>query len=137
MKLEESQLKKLKPLKSLVAFKFSQPKKTKGGIHLPETYYDANLRQGRYLIGKVIAVGEVVKDIKKNDYILVAEYSRESLGEELKDGDVYFIESKYIAAKVDNEQWVFKKDTIDADELDSDDENVEAGVENCSGSCNR
>jgi co-chaperonin GroES (HSP10) len=125
MKLTKEDIKRLRPLNSLVSFQFDQPKKTKRGILLPETYYDATLRQGRYLVGKVIAIGSKVREVKKNDYILIAEYSRESLGEELKDGGIYFIDEKYIAGKVDESEWILKHDAMEEEENTT----VEAGKE--------
>jgi len=72
MKLSELK-KKLKPIKDFVAFVWVKPSRN-SGLVLPETTFDLRLEPGRYLLGKVIAVGPKVSELKKGDYIIFNEY---------------------------------------------------------------
>lgn len=83
--------KKIKPLKTILAFVWIKPK-LESGILLPETFYDLKLQIGKFYIGKVVAVGPKVIDIKLNDNILVHEYGIKNWKGSWKENEVYFIE---------------------------------------------
>ncbi len=60
---------KIKPLRDQVLLEPMKEEIKKGGIILPDTVHKERPEQG-----KVIATGELVKSIKKNDKVLFAKY---------------------------------------------------------------
>ena len=74
---------KIKPLKNKVLLKPEEVKEQKiGNLYIPDT------AQEKKTIGKVIAVGPEVEDIKKDDEVLYSKYA----GTEIElDGEKYII----------------------------------------------
>lgn len=107
MKFSKLGKKKLKPLKDLVAFIWIRPK-TKSGFLIPDIYYSGGLRPGRFYLARVLAVGPKVKELKKNDIIMVHEYASETLNQEFREDEIYFIKEKFIRCKV----WGIKEGTL-------------------------
>jgi len=82
-------------MRDLVAFAWI-PFKLKSGILLPEEAYKAGMRQGHTYIGKVLGVGPLCKGVKPKKYIVVSEYGIKGLSSAWKEGEIYFIEEKFI-----------------------------------------
>ncbi len=112
MKLSSLKTQKLFPTGELIAFKWLQPKieiEGLGGFIIPESSYDLaplpgqtdGLRVGRFYLGKILAIGPKVTGVKKDDILLVHEYSlRNYEGAWTKDY-LYFIEEKECISTVD------------------------------------
>lgn len=99
MKLSELRNQKLRPLRSLIAFVWLKKSKTEAGILIPDSYWSLGFRIGKYSIGKVLATGPKVRELKKNDLIMFGEYSM--IGEKgFVEDEIYFTEEKEIPAKV-------------------------------------
>lgn len=99
MKLRELKGKKLLPIRDLVAFKWIKPK-LKSGIIIPDKYYNLGLQLGKFYIGEVLVVGPKVKKLKPKDKILVAEYGIKDFRGGWKEDEIYFIEERFINAKI-------------------------------------
>lgn len=101
MKLKKLKSYQLKPRRDLIAFRWIKPF-LKSGLVLPENYFDIeshvdrenSLRVGRFYIGKVIACGSEIEELKLNDLILVHEYSIKNYEGAWKDDEIYFLEKK-------------------------------------------
>ena len=100
MKLSELQNMKIFPQKNLVAFQWLKPKTSKYGILIPEQFYNIGLKVGQFYIGKVLAVGKKVKEIKNGDSILVHEYGVKNFPGSWKEDYVYFIEEKFCKCRL-------------------------------------
>ena len=104
---------KIKPIKDLVAFKWITSSKTESGFFLPENYYDLKsapgrkdgIRPGHFYLGRVLAVGPKVWNVKVNDLILIHEFGIKNYSGNWKIDEIYFIEEKFIKAKISD----FKK----------------------------
>ena len=101
MNLTELGNRKLKPLRSLVAFKW-QPPKLKSEILIPDIYYNLGLQLGKFFIGEVLAVGPEVSQLKKGDKFIVHEYGIKDFRGKWKEDEIYFIEEENCNAKITN-----------------------------------
>lgn len=99
MKLEELKKREIKVSGDLVAFIWIKPK-LKSGILIPNKYYNLGLQLGKHYLGKVIAIGSKVKQLKLEDTILVAEYGIKDFRGGWKENEIYFIEEHFIKAIV-------------------------------------
>lgn len=108
MKLSELKNRKILPLRDLIAFQWIKPHLVSKFI-IPETYYDLKpepgysdgLRVGRFYLGRVLAVGRKVKEIKKNDILMVHEYGIKNYEGAWNSDFIYFIEENQCSMKVD------------------------------------
>lgn len=112
MKLSELQNRKIRPTKDLIAFKWIKPHLRIKGIEdfqLPENIaqlgpepgYNDGLRVGRFYLGKVLAVGPRVSQVKENDILVVHEYGIKNYSGAWKDDQLYFIEERSCFLKLD------------------------------------
>ncbi len=101
MKLDlESGKIKFKPTRDLIAFKWLAPKKTEEGIILPGSYFNLGLQIGKLFIGQVLAIGPKVKSLKPKNKILIHEYGIKDFRGGWKELEIYFIEERFIKAKI-------------------------------------
>jgi len=104
MKLNDlqSQKLKLKPCKDLVAFIWVKPAKTNTGLVLPQNIFELRMEPGRYLLGRIIATGPKVRELKPGEYFIFSEYAMRNYEGSVKEDWVYFIREKDIHCKVEN-----------------------------------
>ena len=77
-----------------------KPKASKHGILIPEQFYNIGLKPGHFYLGKVLAVGKKVEEIKKGNIILVHEYGVKNFPGSWKEDYVYFIEEKFCKCRL-------------------------------------
>ena len=92
---------KLRVLKDFVAFTWVKHK-LKSQIIIPDSHYAKGLEVGKFYVGKVLAIGPKVWQVKCKDKILIQEYGIKDYRGEWKEEEIYFIEDNYIKAIVNN-----------------------------------
>lgn len=103
MDLEQLKGKKIKVLGNLVAFTWIKPNLT-SGIIIPDTVHDLaplsgeseGVRVGRFYLGKVLAIGKKVTELKKGDLIMIHEYGIKNYEGTWLENKVYFIEEEWV-----------------------------------------
>lgn len=91
----------LRPRKDLIAFEWIKPG-SKSKLFVPDSCYDLDYRAGKYYFGKVIAIGNLVTTVKKNDILLLHEYGIKNFEGGWKENYIYFIEEKNCKAIAKN-----------------------------------
>jgi len=100
MTIDQIKKNKLRPLRDLVAFTWLKPQ-LKSNILIPDSYYNLGLQEGKFYIGKVIAIGSKVEGVKLRNRILIQEYGIKDFRGTWKENEIYFIEEPFIKARVD------------------------------------
>ena len=110
MKIDDIKGKKFRLLKDIVAVTYRKPK-LKSGIILPDSITKTRVDAGRFYAVKVYDIGPKVRDLKKNDWVMVHEYSPLNLKGDIQENKLYFIEEKSIVAKLEN--WEEKESMVE------------------------
>ncbi|MCK4307307.1 hypothetical protein KAW50_03655 [candidate division WOR-3 bacterium] len=92
--------KKIKPLGKRVALLWV-PSKRRSGIIIPESVYKLRLKEGRFYLGQIIALGPEVQGLKPKEYVLFPEYGVKNFKGEFKEDEIYFIDLEEIICKAE------------------------------------
>jgi len=105
MKLKDTNLKTLKPLRDLVAYKWLRVDKLTetGHIIIPDSIHEgAGLdRMGNKYTCEVLAIGPDCKTLTVGDRFLLHEYDKTDQGVEWDVAEVMFVEEKAVALMMD------------------------------------
>ena len=108
MRLEELKNKSIRPMRDLIAFKWIPPK-LKSGILLPQTFYDLKLQFGKFYVGKVLAIGPKVTQLRMDNHFLIHEYGIKDFRGGWKENEIYFIEERNCNAKISGFEGIIER----------------------------